>query len=502
QSLLAEEDLDLDDRLTIEDLRHASAGFMQKLHGKHGLVSLALEEGEDGTFQGVPFVVPGGRFNEMYGWDSYFISLGLLEDGKADLAKSMKDNFIYQLTHYGKILNANRSYYFNRSQPPFTSSLILEVYEALPRSPENLAWLQRGLEAAMNEYHEVWMAAPRLGPTGLSHYGGESVGEPIETEEGHFDWLYDELAAERGISVDELREQYAKGTLVVPELDNFFRHDCAVRESGHDTTSRWRVDGVDRCADFAPVDLNSLLYKTEMDFATALEEHFGGSFVRSDGKVEAASDWLERAAKRKTIMMELLWDEAEGCFFDFDTKAQVRHPYMSATALYPLWASRPDDMLGGILNEKQASRLVARVLPELEVAGGLCSTSEASVLNAGVAPGDRQWDFPQGWAPHQLIAWKGLAQYGMNSDAERLAYRWMYTIASNIVKYNGTVPEKYDVVNRTHAVMSEYGNVGTDFRYITREGFGWMNASFQIGKRYIGEKKALLNRLVEPELLS
>jgi alpha,alpha-trehalase len=92
----------------------------------------------------------------------------------------------------------------------------------------------------------------------------------------------------------------------------------------------------------------------------------------------------------------------------------------------------------------------------------------------------RQWDFPDGWPPHQMLAWQGFKNYGMNTDAERLAYRWLYTIARNAHDYNGTIPEKFNVVTGSHDVFIEYGNVGTRFDYITPEGFGWMNASFEL----------------------
>ncbi|KAG1061369.1 hypothetical protein G6F42_027698 [Rhizopus arrhizus] len=106
-------------------------------------------------FHGVPFVVPGGRFNEMYGWDSYFESLGLLADGKVELAKGMAENFAYEIKHYGKILNANRSYYLSRSQPPFLTDMAIRVYEQLDPAleKENKAWLRDILKSAIKEYH-------------------------------------------------------------------------------------------------------------------------------------------------------------------------------------------------------------------------------------------------------------------------------------------------------------------------------------------------------------
>ena len=97
----------------------------------------------------------------------------------------------------------------------------------------------------------------------------------------------------------------------------------------------------------------------------------------------------------------------------------------------------------------------------------------------------RQWDYPYGWAPHQMLAWQGLKNYGLDRDAARLAYRWLYTIAKNARDYNGTITEKYNVVTGSHDVFVEYGNVGTKFAYIATEGFGWMNASFEVGMNFV-----------------
>ena len=146
--------------------------YVRSLDGKHGLLVLAMKRTPKGEYAAVPFVVPGGRFNEMYGWDSYFIALGLLADGRVDLARSMVDNFVYQINHYGKILNANRTYYLTRSQPPFLTSMALAVYKSLPKNDESKAWLKKVFAAAIKEYHGVWLDKDHLTETGLSRYYG------------------------------------------------------------------------------------------------------------------------------------------------------------------------------------------------------------------------------------------------------------------------------------------------------------------------------------------
>ena len=144
--------------------------YVKSINNKPGLLALKIENGK-----GVPFVVPGGRFNEMYGWDSYFEGVGLIVDGRVDLAKAMVDNFVYQIEHYGKILNANRTYYLTRTQPPFMSSFVREVYEAMEE--KDTAWLRRSLDAAITEYEQVWMEkGKRLTKNGLNRYFAQGIG--------------------------------------------------------------------------------------------------------------------------------------------------------------------------------------------------------------------------------------------------------------------------------------------------------------------------------------
>jgi len=464
----------------------------ENLEGKHGLLCLALKRTSDGDYVGVPFVVPGGRFNEMYGWDSYFEALGLLEDNRVDLAKAMVDNFVYQITHYGKILNANRTYFLTRSQPPFLTSMALAVYKHLPKNSEHNRWLKNVLGAAIEDYYGVWMNKDRLTETGLSRYYGSGIGPPPEVEEGHFDAIYEPYAAQHNLDVKTFEKKYKAGEIKVLELDEFFVHDRCVRESGHDTTYRWNWGG-DRCADFVTVDLNSLMYKIEVDLGRTIDTEFGGSLTRPDGSTETSSRWYERAEKRKRLINQYLWDEKHGMYFDYDFKKnEERHPFVSATTFYPLWA--------GLATQEQAERVVKNALPLLEEAGGIAGSSEESRGPLSGSRPARQWDYPNGWPPHQILIWRGLLNYGFDDVAHRLIYRWLYAVTRNASDYNGTVPEKLDVVKRSHQVFAEYGNVGTKFAYITKEGFGWMNASYQEGLSFLPpELRTYLNRLVPPE---
>ncbi len=299
----------LGNRLVVERLpENITPEYVKSLNENHGLLSLAIEKTESG-YKGVPFVVHGGRFNEMYGWDSYFILKGLIVDGEIALAKAMVDNFIYQIEHYGKILNANRSYYLTRSQPPFFTSMIREVLPHLEKGSATKAWLKRALKASIKEYREVWMGSQKLTEIGLSRYFGSGTGPCPEVESGHFGQIYSKFAQKYSMDPKLFEEQYLDGSLQIPELDEFFVHDRAVRESGYDTTHRWD----DRCADFAPVELNSLLYQIEIDIARLIEEEFDGDL---DG--EKALNWREAAQCRSERINTYFWNEEKGLFFDYN----------------------------------------------------------------------------------------------------------------------------------------------------------------------------------------
>lgn len=465
-----------------------TADYVRSRDGLHGILSLALSRGSDDSVSGVPFVVPGGRFNEMYGWDSYFIVLGLLLDGRVTLAQAIVENFIYEIGNYGAILNANRTYYLTRSQPPFLTSMALECYRFLRNDSSSRLWLRTALQAAIAEYRTVWTGSNHLTSTGLSRYADWGVGVPPEVEPGHFDAVFARYAATRGMNQRQYERAYRLGLIDEPDLDDFFAHDRAMRESGHDTS--YRLFG--RCADLVTVDLNSLLYKYEVDLADVIEREFGGALVLPDGSVETSSWWFSKASNRKELVNRFLWDPDHGMFFDYDLKKRERVVYVSATTFYPLWA--------GLATPLQARSLVEKALPLLEKPGGIVSSTEDS--RGPITPEHplRQWDYPYGWAPHQMLVWQGLKKYGFEEHAKRLAYRWLFTITSNATKYNGTITEKYDVVHRTHEVFAEYGNVGTKFSYITREGFGWTNASYQLGLSILGnELRGKLDDIIPPE---
>ncbi len=471
--------------LIIEILpRDITPEYVLSINEKPGILALKIEEGK-----GVPFVVPGGRFNEMYGWDSYFEGMGLLIDGRIDLAKAMVDNFCYQIENFGKILNANRSYYLTRTQPPFLSSFIREVFEYDDK--KDIKWLTSVLQVAVKEYETVWMVKEkRLTKNGLNRYLAEGIGIPPETEDGHFDEVLLQFAEKHQLPLETFLEKYRKRELIDEVLDMYFVHDRSLRESGHDTS--WRLDNV--CAHLNTVDLNSLLYKYEKDFAYLIATYFNDSFQGVDAKSYNSDYWLDKARIREELMRKFLWSDTEGSFFDYNFIENTQTNFESATNFYPLWAA--------FCSEKEARKLVDNLMQSFRVKGGITATTKASVAFIDENQPQRQWDYPNGWAPHQMLLWKGLLNYGYRKETQELVYRWLWMITRNAVDYNGTIPEKYDVVSCTHKVYAEYGNVGTEFDYITTSGFGWMNASYQYGLSLLDASLVeKLDQLKDPDKL-
>ncbi|KFY79177.1 hypothetical protein V499_01797 [Pseudogymnoascus sp. VKM F-103] len=449
-----------------------------------GLLALGLEEYVDEfgkiSKRGLPFVVPGGRFNELYGWDSYFILLGLLSNGRTDLAKSIVSNFCYSIKHYGKIHNANRSYYITRSQPPFLTDMAIQVYDHIRDESGALDFLRQAVLASIKEYYGIWVALPRLDHvTRLSRYRSDGIGIPPETEASHFTQILKPYALKHNLSVPEFIKAYNLCQITEPELDEYLLHDRALRESGHDTT--YRFEGV--CANLATVDLNSLLYKYETDISRIIRDNFQDNLeIPREFRIcemqvgnESSAVWDRRAKLRKRMMDKYLWNAKENMYFDYDTINKKQMLYESVTTFWPMWA--------GVASPQQSSLLMRHALPKFEVQGGLVSGTEKSRGKITQIRPNRQWDYPYGWAPHQMLAWKGLLRYGYQEEAERLAYKWLWMMTKAFVEYNGVVVEKYDVTRPIgpHKVDAEYGNQGANFQGVSREGFGWANASYVYG---------------------
>ncbi|EJD06842.1 glycoside hydrolase family 37 protein [Fomitiporia mediterranea MF3/22] len=491
--------------------------YMKSLNEKPGILALAMERVDDGKggkiLKGIPFVVPGDVYNELYNWDSYFIALGLIVDGKVSLAKDIVDHFIFEIKHYNMILNGNRTYYLCRSQPPFLTNLALQIYKQLDpsKADENRAWLKRAIQAAIKEYHSVWMAEPRLDPkTGLSRYRPDGLGIPPETGAAPFLHIFEPYAEKSGLSVIEYIEKYDSGEIREPELDEYFMHDRAVRENGHDLS--YRLEGC--CANIGTVDLQALLYKYEIDIATTILEVFGDRLEMEEdfslspfpitpeafknpsrrssiATPQTSEEWFKRAEFRKESIDKYLWNESENLYFDYDTVKEKHGTFESVTAFWMLWA--------GAASEEQCQKLVTHSLKKFEVAGGLVCGTEGSRGEIGPDRPIRQWDYPP---PHQILAWVGLERYGYLEDAQRLAYRYLFMMTKTFVDFNGIVPEKFDAVNLTHLVNGDIGNQGTSFKMVPGEGFGWTNAAYQVGLTFLTTHlRRSLAVCAQPELL-
>ena len=239
------------------------------------------------------------------------------------------------------------------------------------------------------------------------------------------------------------------------------------------TFGRYRLEGT--CADVATIDLNSLLYKYEKDIAGAIGLVFGDKLeVPADclpagtsctSQVQTSLEWLQKAERRKGQINKYLWDAKQSMYFDYNTRTRRQNAFETVTCLWALWS--------GVADYDQAALLGSEALPRFEEPGGLVSTTEQS-SGRHVHDGhpQRQWDYPYGWAPHQIMAWEGLRRYGFDKHAARLAYRWLHSITKTAVNYNGMVVEKYDVTRELaqHEANAEYGNQGLKFEGLAREG--------------------------------
>ncbi|HKQ51045.1 MAG TPA: trehalase family glycosidase [Pyrinomonadaceae bacterium] len=393
-----------------------------------------------------PYVVPGGRFNEMYGWDSYFIQVGLVQDGEHELAKNTVDNFLYEIENYGRILNANRTYYLSRSQPPFLTQMILNVY----RQTRDRNWL-RSTVPAIEKYYAFWTSEPHLtSETGLSRYYDLGDGPAPEV-------LSDERDAQGRTHYDRVKEYYRTHEVADYDVSQyydkardeltplFYKGDRSMRESGFDPSNRFGPFNID-IINYDPVCLNSLLYLMETDAA---------EIMRTLGRPADARRWLARAAARKTSVNRLMWDERDGLYYDYNFQKKTVRRYPFATTFYPLWV--------GIADRRQAARLVQN-LHLFERPGGLQTSTNAS---------GNQWDAPFGWAPLQMIGVWGLRRYGYDREADRITVNFLSTVLKEFIQYK-TIVEKYDVVRRESEIASAI-KFGYDYNVI---GFGWTNGAF------------------------
>ena len=397
--LRANNDLTADD---VQAARDYIKEFWKKLERYHPV--------DDESLIGLPkpYLVPAFEehhsfdFNELYYWDSYFMVQGMQDTEHKDLVEGILEDLLALFTRFKVIPNASRTYLMGRSQPPFLTSFILEVNQAYQPGE---AWLKKAMAIAKQEYHTVWMGTKkpneRLAYQGLSRY-----------------------------------------------YDTNYLHDLAEAESGWDMTPRFGR----KALNFLPVDLNSLLYKYETDFAFV---------ARELGDEDEAKEWEAAAEKRKQTMNSLMWDKLRGMYYDYNFVRGKRGSVSSLAAYFPLWA--------GLASKEQAAALV-KSLRRFENKGGLSTTDVLPVGQFVIGSMPTQWAYPNGWAPLQYITIRGLERYGYHDDAKRLAMKWL---KCNLQWFNEhhVFLEKYNVVSPDKPPVKGV--------YPSQTGFGWTNAVFE-----------------------
>jgi alpha,alpha-trehalase len=340
------------------------------------------------------FVSPNdGIFKEdQFYWDSFFIILGLVRCGREELAVGMIDNFLFMQKRFNIIPMRNRFYNLGSSQIPFLTSMISEVYAVTGDS----RWRTKTMRAAEQELATYWMNKN----------------------------LTEKHIVYRGLS------RYC---------DHYITQLAAEHESGWDMTSRFR----EHCLDYLPIDLNSALYKYELDLA---------QYYKDSHKIKQAKDFLLQAEKRRKTMFKLMWNSEKGFFFDYDYLQKKQSPFYTIAGFYPLWAK--------LATHTQAKQVVEN-LCKFEYDGGLANTQPT-----GLSPEYKQHDYPNGWPPQQWIVIKGLLNYGYREDAFRIAKKYV-DLNQKIFKKTHKIWEKHNVVDCT---------IGASERYPTQSGFGWTNA--------------------------
>ncbi len=377
------------------------------------------------------YVVPGGRFGELYYWDSYFTMLGLTASGQADLLHCMADNFSYLLDTYGVIPNGTRTYYLSRSQPP-VFALMVELFEDHGVRPE-LAYLPH-----LRKEYAFWMrGAGHLAP-------GQACRRVVRLADGSLlNRYWDERDTPREEAFIEDTRTAAASSRSAPEV---YRDLRAAAESGWDFSSRWLEPGGGlesiRTTAILPVDLNCLLFKLESKLA---------ELAGAAGDADAPA-FRQRAHARRQAIERLMWQEDEGAWFDFDWQQHRLRTNLTAAAAMPLYVEAA--------SATQAARLAGTFAARLLEPGGIATTERVS---------GEQWDQPNGWAPLQWLAIGGFARYGHQALAHEIAHRWLATVAS-------LYRREYKLVEKYALHPAEEGAVGGGGgEYPLQDGFGWTN---------------------------
>jgi alpha,alpha-trehalase len=391
-----------------------------------------------------PYVVPGGRFREIYYWDSYFTMLGLIESGRSELVRSMLDNLAYLVRTVGHVPNGNRTYYLGRSQPPFFAAMV-GLYAAATDTTQALRYLD-----ALETEHAFWMdGVERLTP-------GEAYRRVVMLRDGSvLNRYWDDRPQPRP---ESYREDYELSqTLPEARREALYRNIRATGESGWDFSSRWLRDPKDlrtlETTELLPVDLNSLLYHAERTIA-ALR-----AFRGQPGDAEVAKRFAAAAEDRRRALVAAAYDPAGGFFYD--VRWRTGEPRSASergervTDRPTLAAAAP--LYFGLATPEQGRAVAARLERDFLKPGGFVTTLIAS---------GQQWDAPNGWPPLEWLAIEGVRRYGRADLAAAARDRWL-ALNRRTYRATGKMTEKYDVVDlRRRAGGGEYP---------TQDGFGWTN---------------------------
>ena len=381
-----------------------------------------------------PYIVPGGRFQEMYYWDSYFTNLGLQTSGKIDLIENIVDNFAHLINEFGYIPNGNRTYFLGRSQPPFFS-LMVEVL----REEKGNEILLKYLPVLEKEY-EFWMQ-------GKDHVSAQNPTNNRVVFLRDFYYLnryWDEYDTPRP---ESYREDVELSESLSESSEGFFRHIRAAAESGWDFSSRWFKDGQNmntiHTTDILPVDLNCLLFN--------LEKTIFKAYLLTDDKKKVDKFYTLMNLRERAIK-KYFFNREKGYYFDYDFIEKKQTEVYTLAGAFPLFFN--------IARQLQVRKMVAVIEKKFLKEGGLITT----VNNT-----KQQWDAPNGWAPLQYIAYKGLIKYGFFDLAKTIKSRWMQT-NEKVYAEMGKMTEKYNV--ETPNIKAGGGE------YPNQDGFGWTNGVY------------------------
>jgi len=378
-----------------------------------------------------PYVVPGGRFREIYYWDSYFTMLGLKASGRFDLINCMIDNFAYLIEKFGYIPNGNRTYFLGRSQPPFFSLMVKLLSES-----KGADVLIKYLPSLEKEY-QFWMK----GADKLNGRDAAQLRVVRMTDGSILNRYWDENNSPRP---ESFKEDIELADRAQQNPEDLFRNVRAAAESGWDFSSRWFRDvnsfETIHTTEIIPVDLNCLLYHHEKILSDA------NRFV---GNEKASAYYTSVSEQRAASVRKHCWNEQQKFFFDFDFVERKQKQSMTLAASFPLFFQ--------VATPEQAKSTSQELEQKFLKPGGLTTTLNST---------GQQWDAPNGWAPLQWIAYRGLLNYNINKLAEQLRLRWV-NINTRVYQQTGKLTEKYNVIHES--------GEGGGGEYPNQDGFGWTN---------------------------